>query len=106
MNDSESSQFEVHDRKVLEKARSILSESESPRMWAQAVIEAVKKNEEWRGERCINLLAPEAPTSPMVRALLSSEIGTRAAEAILGGSTAGLREPSILTRSKRCASNC
>ena len=44
MNDSESSQFEVHDRDVLEKARSILSETESPRMWAQAVVEAVRKN--------------------------------------------------------------
>ena len=47
-------------------------------------IEAVNKNEQWRGERCINLLAPEAPTSPMVRALLSSEIGTRAAEGHIG----------------------
>jgi glycine hydroxymethyltransferase len=84
MNDSESSQFEVHDREVLENARSILSETESPRLWAQAVIEAVKKNEAWRGERCINLLAPEAPTSPMVRALLASEIGTRAAEGNIG----------------------
>jgi glycine hydroxymethyltransferase len=84
MNDSESTQFEVHDREALSKARSILSESESPRMWAQAVVEAVRKNEEWRGERCINLLAPEAPTSPMVRALLSSEIGTRAAEGNIG----------------------
>jgi glycine hydroxymethyltransferase len=53
-------------------------------MWARAVIEAVKRNEEWRGQRCINLLAPEAPTSPMVRALLSSEIGTRAAEGHIG----------------------
>src|SRR5512139_1201220 len=84
MNSSDSSQFEVHDREVLDHARSLMSESESPRMWAQAVIEAVKKNEEWRGERCINLLAPEAPTSPMVRALLSSEIGTRAAEGHIG----------------------
>jgi glycine hydroxymethyltransferase len=84
MNQPESSQFEVHDREVLEKARSILTETESPRLWAQAVIEAVKKNESWRGERCINLLAPEAPTSPMVRALLSSEIGTRAAEGNIG----------------------
>ncbi|MGZ9223840.1 MAG: serine hydroxymethyltransferase [Anaerolineales bacterium] len=84
MNDSDSPQFEVHDREVLEKARSILSETESPRMWAQAVIDAVQKNEEWRGQQCINLLAPEAPTSPMVRALLSSEIGTRAAEGNIG----------------------
>src|SRR5512134_1435387 len=84
MDQPESSQFEVHDREVLAKARSIISETESPRMWAQAVIDSVKKNEEWRGERCINLLAPEAPTSPMVRALLSSEIGTRAAEGNIG----------------------
>jgi glycine hydroxymethyltransferase len=84
MNNPETSQFEVHDHEVLEKARSIMSATESPRMWAQAVINAVKKNEEWRGERCINLLAPEAPTSPMVRSLLSSEIGTRAAEGNIG----------------------
>lgn len=84
MDAPQSSQLEVHDREVLEKARSILGATESPRMWAQAVVEAVKKNEEWRGQRCINLLAPEAPTSPMVRALLSSEIGTRAAEGNIG----------------------
>lgn len=84
MNDSESRQLEVHDQEVLAKAKSILSTTESPRAWAQAVIEAVGKNEEWRGQRCINLLAPEAPTSPMVRALLSSEIGTRAAEGNIG----------------------
>ncbi len=84
MKPTESSQFEVHDPEVLARARTIMSETESPRMWAQAVVEAVKRNEEWRGERCINLLAPEAPTSPMVRALLSSEIGTRAAEGHIG----------------------
>jgi hypothetical protein len=48
------------------------------------VVEAVKRNEEWRGKRCLNLLAPEAPTSPTVRALLASEIGTRAAEGHIG----------------------
>src|SRR5574342_203918 len=85
MSESDPTQFEVHDREVLAKARSVMSASESPKMWAQAVIDAVKRNEAWRGERCINLLAPEAPTSPMVRALLSSEIGTRAAEGHIGG---------------------
>lgn len=77
-------EFEVHDNQALEQARSIIKASESPRDWAQAVIAAVNRNEEWRGKRCINLLAPEAPTSPMVRALLSSEIGTRAAEGHIG----------------------
>lgn len=76
--------FEVHDSQALAQARSILSESESPREWARAVVQAVQRNEEWRGRRCINLLAPEAPTSPSVRALLSSEIGTRAAEGHIG----------------------
>ena len=84
MNDAENPQFEVHDREVLENARAIIRGTESPRMWAQAVVDAVRKNEEWRGQQCINLLAPEAPTSPMVRALLSSEIGTRAAEGNIG----------------------
>ena len=84
MNQYESTQFEVHDKEALAHARSIMNATESPRAWAQEVIAAVKRNEEWRGERCINLLAPEAPTSPMVRALLSSEIGTRAAEGHIG----------------------
>ncbi len=84
MKPMDSSQFEVHDPEVLRHARAVMSATESPRAWAQAVVEAVKRNEEWRGERCLNLLAPEAPTSPMVRALLSSEIGTRAAEGHIG----------------------
>jgi glycine hydroxymethyltransferase len=84
MKETDTAQFEVHDREVLEKARSIMNATESPRMWAQEVIKAVRRNEEWRGERCLNLLAPEAPTSPMVRSLLSSEIGTRAAEGHIG----------------------
>ena len=84
MEPTEASQFEVHDPTVLAHARALMSASESPRQWAQAVIDAVQRNEAWRGERCINLLAPEAPTSPMVRALLSSEIGTRAAEGHIG----------------------
>ncbi|GAC1444759.1 MAG: serine hydroxymethyltransferase [Chloroflexota bacterium] len=48
------------------------------------MLSAVRRNEEWRGRECINLLAPEAPTSPTVRALLSSEVGTRAAEGHIG----------------------
>jgi glycine hydroxymethyltransferase len=50
----------------------------------QAVLAAVARNEAWRGRRCLNLLAPEAPTSPTVRALLASEVGTRAAEGHIG----------------------
>src|SRR5512133_2446843 len=84
MQAPQSNAFEVHDADALAQARAIMNESESPRQWAQEVINAVKRNEHWRGEQCINLLAPEAPTSPMVRSLLSSEIGTRAAEGHIG----------------------
>lgn len=84
MTTPKESSFEVHDPEILANARAILDSSESPRAWADAVVAAVKRNEAWRGERCINLLAPEAPTSPTVRALLASEIGTRAAEGHIG----------------------
>ncbi len=84
MSDDVPSNFEVHDPAVLAQARAILQASESPRAWAAAVLDAVKRNEQWRGQRCINLLAPEAPTSPTVRALLAAEIGTRAAEGHIG----------------------
>ncbi|HUI87636.1 MAG TPA: serine hydroxymethyltransferase [Anaerolineales bacterium] len=84
MKAKETEQFEVHDREALEHARAVMNATESPRAWAEEVVRAVQRNEAWRGERCINLLAPEAPTSPMVRSLLSSEIGTRAAEGHIG----------------------
>lgn len=78
------SQFEVHDREILAGARAILEATSTGKEMADAVVAAVKRNEEWRGKRCLNLLAPEAPTSPTVRSLLASEIGTRAAEGHIG----------------------
>ncbi len=50
----------------------------------ETVLAAVSRNEEWRGRQCVNLLAPEAPTTPAVRALLASEVGVRAAEGHIG----------------------
>jgi glycine hydroxymethyltransferase len=76
--------FEVHDKDILRNARAILDQCKSAEEMAQAVLAAVKRNEEWRGDRCINLIAPEAPTSPTVRALLASEVGIRAAEGHIG----------------------
>jgi len=76
--------FEVHDTTILDNARAILNNAGSAKGIADAVLAAVGRNEEWRGKRCINLLAPEAPTSPAVRQLLASEIGTRAAEGHIG----------------------
>ncbi len=75
---------EVHDHAILAQARAVLDACQSASAMQQAVLDAVKRNETWRGQQCLNLLAPEAPTSPTVRALLASEIGTRAAEGHIG----------------------
>ena len=76
--------IEVHDPATLAAARAILDACVNARAMGEAVKSAVERNARWRGEECINLLAPEAPTSPSVRALLASEIGTRAAEGHIG----------------------
>ncbi len=75
---------EIHDSATLRSARDLLAACADAREMGQLVVEAVERNAEWRGRQCINLLAPEAPTSPGVRALLASEIGTRAAEGHIG----------------------
>jgi glycine hydroxymethyltransferase len=75
---------EVHDADALAAARAVLDACADARAMAGEVEAAVARNARWRGTECINLLAPEAPTSPAVRALLSAEIGTRAAEGHIG----------------------
>ncbi|MFI5014605.1 MAG: serine hydroxymethyltransferase [Hyphomicrobiales bacterium] len=76
--------IEVHDADALAVARSLIDACADAREMGDKVREAVARNAAWRGEECINLLAPEAPTSPSVRALLAAEIGTRAAEGHIG----------------------
>lgn len=75
--------LEVHDITALNKAKEIIEKSPTSQM-QQEVINAVERNATWRGEECINLLAPEAPTSQIVRDLLATEVGTRAAEGHIG----------------------
>src|SRR6266705_4028747 len=77
-------QVEVHDQAILSHAKAIIDACRSPEEMQEAVLAAVARNEEWRGKRCLNLLAPEALTSPTVRGLLSAEVGTRAAEGHIG----------------------
>ncbi len=77
-------QTEVHDPAILAQAKAVLEACQSPEEMQEAVLAAVARNAEWRGKQCLNLLAPEAPTSPTVRALLSSEVGIRAAEGHIG----------------------
>ena len=81
---NEKANFQVHDPEILAQARAVLDACNSAKEMEEAVLAAVARNEEWRGKRCINLLAPEAPTSPTVRALLSAEVGIRAAEGHIG----------------------
>ena len=76
--------LEVHDPETLRLAAEVLEACRDPRDMAREVVAAVQRNADWRGRRCLNLLAPEAPTSPTVRGLLSAEIGTRAAEGHIG----------------------
>jgi glycine hydroxymethyltransferase len=75
---------EVHDEQALAWARRVIEEAPSPLLVQREVIAAVERNEAWRGRECLNLLAPEAPMSPTVRALLASEVGQRAAEGHIG----------------------
>jgi glycine hydroxymethyltransferase len=77
-------QPEVHDPQALARARALLDACASPEEMQRTILEAVARNEEWRGRQCVNLLAPEAPTTPTVRALLAAEVGTRAAEGHVG----------------------
>src|SRR5260370_34590998 len=77
-------QLEVHDPDILANDRAVLDACRSPQEMQEAVLAAVARNEAWRGKQCINLLAPEAPTSPTVRALLSAEVGIRAAGGHIG----------------------
>src|SRR5215212_8812044 len=79
-----SSAVEVHDGEVLARARDLLDRAAGPRQMQQAVVEAVARNARWRGDDCLNLLAPEAPMSPVVRQLLAAEVGQRAAEGHIG----------------------
>ncbi len=75
---------EVHDATRLGWARQRIEAAASPRQMLDEVVGAVVRNATWRGAECLNLLAPEAPMSPTVRALLSAEVGQRAAEGHIG----------------------
>lgn len=52
------SSLEVHDPEILAQ---VLDACRSGKEMQEAVIAVVKRDEKWRGEQCINLLAAEAP---------------------------------------------
>src|SRR3954465_9470486 len=75
---------DIHDAETLAAARALLDAAADPEAMQREVLQAVARNERWRGDECINLLAPEALVSPTVRRLLSAEVGQRAAEGHIG----------------------
>ena len=75
---------DIHDAETLAAARALLDAAADPAAMQREVLAAVARNERWRGNECINLLAPEALVSPTVRQLLSAEVGQRAAEGHIG----------------------
>ncbi|WDU61149.1 serine hydroxymethyltransferase [Pseudomonas poae] len=74
----------MHDIECLQRASALLEQAQSHAAMADLVRAAVVRNEQWRGQQCINLVAAESPTSPAVRALLASEVGTRASGGHIG----------------------
>ena len=70
MTDTASPPMEVNYPAILAQARGGLKACEAGKEMPEAVIAAVTRNEPWPGGQCLNLPAPEAPTSPTVRALL------------------------------------
>lgn len=74
----------MHDIILLQYAADQLSNIHDPSAIADLVRKAVGKNDRWRGQECINLVAAESPTSPSVRAMLASEIGIRASGGDIG----------------------
>lgn len=74
---------ERHDPGVLAEARLLANELGAAGV-AERIQDLVRRNDSWRGRRCVNLIAAESPTSPDVRALLSAEVGTRASGGHIG----------------------
>ncbi|MFD2415475.1 hypothetical protein [Amycolatopsis pigmentata] len=72
-----------HDPALLAEAARLVAEVPNTRL-AGRVGELVVDNARWRGVECVNLIAAEAPTSPVVRALLATEAGTRASGGHIG----------------------
>lgn len=73
-----------HDHAVLRKARDALRDCLDGAGVRGLILDLVRRNEAWRGRQCVNLVAAEAPTSSLVRALLGAEVGTRASGGAIG----------------------
>ncbi len=58
---------DIHDADTLGAARALLDAAADPEAMQQEVLDAVARNEQWRGNECVNLLAPEALVSPTVQ---------------------------------------
>ena len=68
----------------------------------QAVVSAVARNAQWRGDECLNLLAPEAPMSPWCASCSPPRSANAPPRATSAPPTGGLPAPAISTRSRHC----
>src|SRR5579883_2059611 len=99
-------QTEIHDPHILAQTRALLDACQSPREMQEAVLAAVARNAEWRGKRCLNLLAPKH--QPAQRFERSSRLkwGHARLRVISARSIVGLPVPNISTKLRLSALNC
>ena len=95
---------EQHDPATLAATGQLVAELSGLQIAAR-VGDLVRANDRWRRRCCVNLIAAESPTSPMVRALLAAEVGTRASGGHIGLFLAASRACDISMRSRLSASN-
>jgi glycine hydroxymethyltransferase len=57
-------QLEVHDPDILANARAVLDACRSPQEMQEAVLAAVARNEEWRGQAMHQLARPRSAHQP------------------------------------------
>jgi glycine hydroxymethyltransferase len=76
--------FPAHDPDVLRTAAAALDACVDAAAMQDLVLAKVHADAEWRGRQCLNLVAAEGPPSPLVRQLLSAEVGGRASGGHIG----------------------
>ena len=67
----------THDQLLVKSAERKIQNCINAYEIKNLILEPIKKNNLWRGQECLNMVAADAPTTPIVRSLLSSEIGCR-----------------------------
>jgi len=75
---------DFHDTKVLDEIADFVFAADDNTKILQRLMSLERGHVKYRDNRCINLIAAEAPTSPLVRKCLSSSFGYRASGGHIG----------------------